>query len=377
MNAQSGLVWIMIGMFAAAFSSEVLAQLPRADSAAKQSDASPTETQKYESAVSLTDALDRATAAIRLAEKGGDNSRKKLAEAEFYAQQAVEFDPASAKADFIFARMNHLVGHTRDAFSQVRRYVSPENPEGAADWEGFKVLGDLYFEATYYVQALSKYRRAVDLNPSEPSILIAMSRCALKMAKRKEALVYAKEGVRLDPSSAEAFQVLSEVLVATGELDEAKQAVHAAIDRTRAGLRDQPASMKELNRLQRLHLALQEVIRGQLNKESANPAYYLEYADSAMESGEVSLHMHMIGIQQMLEKGISAGEPASSAALIERYAEYSANVMMHKKAIEVLEKYLESHPEDAAATAAIESLQAGKLTDDKSATASAGGSITP
>jgi len=321
-----------------------------------QSPAPAQEPPSFEPARDLSDALQRATAAVREAEERGPDSVAKFKEAQFYTREAFKFDPVNAKAEFISGRLNRLINRTRDAFSQVQKYV--KTPEGSVDWEGFKVLGDLHYEGKYYVQADAKYRRAAQLAPGEPSVYIAWSRCNLKLAKRELAIRYARKAVELDPTSADPYEALAEALVEDKQFDEAKAATIAAMRQTRLQLRDNPADVQLLTRLQAGHQSLQGILTSLIRKDATVGAYYVEYSNSVAEALEFNRLITLHRLQFSLEQGIVATQPNTPPQLIERYAEVSAAVMKNKRAVEVLEKYLQAHPLDETATKAVEKLKA-------------------
>ena len=101
--------------------------------------------------------------------------------------------------------MNRMMGRGRDAFTQIEQYIK-NTVEGKTDWEAFKILGDLHYENTYYIQARQKYQRAGVLNPNEPSIYIGLARARMKLAQRQGAIEAAKMAVTLDAMSAEAHE---------------------------------------------------------------------------------------------------------------------------------------------------------------------------
>ena len=213
----------------------------------------------YPAPADLKDALDRATEAIREAERGGPDMQAKLQEAEHYVVAALGLDAANLRADFINGRMNMLIGRSRDAFGQVSSYAS--SPEGAKDWEAFKILGDLLLQGTYYVQAEAKYKQALELNPNEASIYIGLAECARNRGRRLDAITYAQQAQQLDPSSAEAYDAYAEALQAQGMLEEAREAVRASIGLTQTALRDRPTDTALLSKLYTRYGSLQNILQ--------------------------------------------------------------------------------------------------------------------
>lgn len=312
----------------------------------------------FEPAGSLTLALERALAAVRAAEKGGPDARAKFLEARFYNQEALKYDQVNLKAGFISARLNILMGQTRLAFSEVRDYTK-KSAEGSVDWEAYRILGDLHFAGTYYVQAEAHYREAARLAPSEPSIFVGLSKCALKQAKRPMAVQFAQKAVQLDPRSAENLEVFSEALVENSMLPDAKTAIVRARDLTRAELQEDPSSLQLLARLQTEHQSLQKIIRAQLRKDSSDGRLYLEMTESMLEAADLNRLTVLHQLQGNLQVGLEATQPKTPPELIAKYAEVSAALHKHREAIETLEKYLEKNPLDEAARQSLDMLKAG------------------
>ena len=318
------------------------------------------EDQEYEPARNLADALERALRAVRVAEhpsvKPGDKARA-MRETYFYIQEAEQFEPSNHKAEFIAGRLNRLVGRSRDAFGQVQGYV--KSPEGSVDWEGFKILGDLFQEGSYYVQAATKYSRAAQLAPREASIFMSWSRCCLSQTRRAEAITLAEQAVQLDSLSAEPHEVLADALLADQKLIAAKSSIRAAIERTRLDLREDPASHALLTDARRQYQVLQKILDTILNTDPANGSVYLEFTEAALAYSEVYRRLILHELQKRLKEGILRTQPKTPPELIEKFAEISATTMRHEQAVKVLQGYLEKNPLDETARRALRTLEVG------------------
>ncbi len=319
------------------------------------------EDHEFEPASNLADALERALRAVRVAEqpsvKPGDKAQA-MREADFYVQEAEGFEPNNYKAEFIAGRLNRLIGRSRDAFRQVQDYVS-KSPEGSVDWEGFKILGDMFLAGTYYVQAATKFSRAAQLAPKEASIFISWSRCCLAQGKRSEAITLAEQAVQLDSLSAEPHGVLANALLADQKLIEAKSSIRTAIERTHLELREDPASQVLLGDLRRRYQSLQEILDKLLKNDPTDGSVYLELADAALAYSDVYRRLVLHELQRRLKDGIQATQPKTPPELIERFAEFSAAIMKHEQAVKVLQTYLEANPLDETARRTLRRLEVG------------------
>lgn len=317
----------------------------------------------YPAPADLEDALDRATEAIREAERGGADMQAKLKEAEHYVVAALGLDPANLRAEFINGRMNMLIGRARDAFSQVSSYAS--SPEGAKDWEAFKIWGDLLLQGTYYVQAEAKYKQARELNPNEASIYIGLAECASNRGRRLDAITYAQRAQQLDPSSADGYDAYAGALQAQGMLEEAREAVRAAIGLTQTALRDQPADTALLFKLYARYGSLQSILQTLVQegrRAGADPSLYtehvLEYVETVLAKTEIGrlLAVHQVWIA--LEGTIASGESSPPPELVYKLAELSLVIRQYDRAVELLEEVLAADATDAKARALLEELRA-------------------
>jgi len=309
------------------------------------------EAPQFKTPADLDEALRLALEAVRQAEKRGSDFQEKLKEASFYTQAAYQFDPRNrnAKAKFISARMNILVGRSRDAFSQINEYV--RSPEGEADpelWEAFRILGDLYFEGGYYVQAETKYTKAKDLNPTDAKIHIGRCRCALKRGgKPREAIGFAQAAIQNDPALPEAHDVYAEALFRNQLLDQARQAIRDAIDRTRTRLRDNPGDTALLAGLVARYQFHQQILKTVIHRDPTAAQAYRDLAQVALEQADIQRMQVMHEVLAILEQGIAATEPNTPSALVHDYAGMLAGVGQLDQAVAALEKQLAVDPADA------------------------------
>ena len=304
-----------------------------------------TEALQFKTPADLDEALRLALEAVRQAEKRGSDFEEKLKEANFYTQAAIQNDPGNAKARFISARLNILVGRSRDAFSQINEYV--RSPEGEADpelWEAFRILGDLYFEGGYYVLAEAKYKKAERLNPTDAGIHIGLCRCALKRGRPGEAIGFAQAAIQDDPALPEARDAYAEALFRNQDLDQARQAIRDAIDRTRTRLRDNPSDTALLAGLVARYQFHQQVLKAVIQRDPTAAQAYRDLAQVALEHADTRRMQVMHQVLAILEQGIAATEPNTPSALVHDYAGVLAGLGRLDQAVAALEKQLVVDP---------------------------------
>lgn len=315
----------------------------------------------YPPAANLDEALRMALEAIREVEKDSIGSKDMLAKADFYTQEAFRFDPTNRKAEYITGRMNRLIGRSRDAFSQVSKYV--RSPEGSVDWEAIKILGDMHYAGRYYVQAEGKYRRAAKLAPDEPSIYVGWSRNCIKRGQRNEAVDFARKAAKLDPTDVDAYTVLAEALQKANRYAEAVDASKAALRQLQGRLNDNPGDLQLLMLVSYRHKALQEILRGLMNKSPTTASAYTDYVHSLMESSRIDRIIKTHEMRKATANGIEATQPDTPPELIQQFVQFSLSLNQQDDAIEVLEAYLEQKPGDPTILQAIEKLRAPSAKD--------------
>ncbi|HUU85844.1 MAG TPA: hypothetical protein VM243_20290 [Phycisphaerae bacterium] len=310
----------------------------------------------------LKDALDRATAAVRAAEERGPDAGDKLQEAEFYVQTALSMEPANPRAEFLNGRMNILIGRSRDAYTQISNYAASD---GSADWEAFKVLGDLHLQGKYYVLAEAKYKQALELNPTNVSVLIGLAQCANARAKRAEAIEYATRALRLDNTSAEAYDAYAAAQSAQGNLEEARQAIRAAIALTQTAMRERPDDVALLTKLYTRFGTLQknlDSLRLQASAPGSDPNMLaertLEFVETVQARTEVARVLAMRQLTDLLERAIKQDKSGPPPKLVYKLAQLALITEQHEPAIELLEEVLAVDGADARALELLDELRA-------------------
>ena len=107
-------------------------------------------------------------------------------------------------------------GPLRENGATVRKEDLPDNPEELA------LLGDKYFEAGNYNEAVQAYEKAIQLSPNDVDTYNDLG-LALHYLKRSDAAEeILRKGTRVNPSYQRIWLSLGFVLMSTGQQEEAK-----------------------------------------------------------------------------------------------------------------------------------------------------------
>ncbi len=100
----------------------------------------------------------------------------------------------------------------------------PRNPELQAN------LGDIYFENNRFEQAVERYRKVLELNPSDVDTYNDLGLALHYTGRSGNALDTLKKGVKVDPSYQRIWLSLGFVLASAGRNEEARKALNTAVD---------------------------------------------------------------------------------------------------------------------------------------------------
>jgi len=322
----------------------------------------PTVATKFPPAANLGEALTKALDAIRLAEKQGSNYDQKLAEASFYTQAALGFDQNHPKANFVAARISILLGRPREAFTKINDYAV--TPDGNGDWEAFRILGDLHYAGGYYEQAITKYRRAITLNPSEARTYVGLCRALGKRGQRREALETARTAVEKDPALPEAYDVSMSALMEIDQYDLALDAARSAISHTKDKLAQDPQNLTLIQNLRQRRQNEQTILGVLLKRNIEDPAkpaavdLYKNYVLSVLDQAEANRMLAAHQALGVLEKGLSVGRPPPAGALLDVYVDTAIHLDLRRRATQKLEEYAKADPSNSAVSKALARLKA-------------------
>jgi tetratricopeptide (TPR) repeat protein len=312
-------------------------------------------TQVLEPATNADDALKRARQAIKKAEERGTDATTQLDIAKAYLQQADRFDANDAVIEYLYARMNILVGYRREGFKKIDDYVL--TAEGRNDWEAYKILGDLHLQAKYYVMAEDKYKIALRLAPNEPSIFIGLARVATKRSLRQDALEYAAKAVELNPRDAEAHEIHAAALATLSRFDLAKAAIQKAIDQTQSELSQDLGNRSKLDLFQKRLETLQQVLKAIIDRDPKAATAYVELHKCM----NLQIQARNLADEQssfeVLKQGVEKTRPDTPSDLMFEYALQASKFGRTQDAITLLEDHLKDHSSDDKAKEMLEMLR--------------------
>jgi TolB-like protein/DNA-binding winged helix-turn-helix (wHTH) protein/tetratricopeptide (TPR) repeat protein len=136
---------------------------------------------------------------------GKSNSGAEIEESIRYFEEALNRDPRFAPAYVGVARANSALStifmgarpeDAREAAMSAIRKALELDPDSA---EAHVILADLQEQQWHWTEAEAEYRRALDLNSSNPAAHKGLSGWMLRQGRTDEALTWAKRGRELDP----------------------------------------------------------------------------------------------------------------------------------------------------------------------------------
>jgi TolB-like protein/DNA-binding winged helix-turn-helix (wHTH) protein/Flp pilus assembly protein TadD len=136
---------------------------------------------------------------------GKSNSGAEIEESIRYFEEALNRDPRFAPAYVGVARANSALStifmgarpeDAREAAMSAIRKALELDPDSA---EAHVILADLQEQQWHWTEAEAEYRRALELNSSNPAAHKGLSGWMLRQGRTDEALTWAKRGRELDP----------------------------------------------------------------------------------------------------------------------------------------------------------------------------------
>lgn len=141
------------------------------------------------------------------------------------AKRAAELDPKNAEALRLAASNAEALGLLQDAENSLRQAISVAPDDGGAEFD----MGDFLTRQSRYSDAVSHYRNAARLLPTEPRASLALGRALLKTAHTPadidEARASLAASARLNPRDLRVWVALGEALIRESRWDEARKAL--------------------------------------------------------------------------------------------------------------------------------------------------------
>jgi len=266
-------------------------------------------------------------------------------------------DPANPWLGYLYGRMYAFSARKGDAIDQLRRFV--ETREGRNEWKAFRLLGDL-FAAEFPRLATTNYRRAVELNPIEPSALMGLSVCAGKTGDRDEALRLARQAAETDGRRTVRYiSHLAKTLASMKQRDEAEREALSALRLAEKDVGDRPGVRGPLQTLAAQYDLLIDIVGGRIGETAGvNADDYIRISDYMALRTEVAEQLARHDRLTILQHGMDAAKANPSPLLVERYAAALAEVGRTDEAIAQLEKLLALEPDNAPAKERLSKLRA-------------------
>ncbi|NUQ00706.1 MAG: tetratricopeptide repeat protein, partial [Armatimonadetes bacterium] len=142
---------------------------------------------------------------------------------EAFKQAATKF-PAHRRMQVGLGEAQLLAGQAKDAVATFQKAIAMD-PEAT---DGYLGLVDAYLKIPYRDKAITVARRAADVLPGEPAVLVKLAEARLADGRLGFALDAAQKAVQAGRQSAEAQQILGEVYFAQNAYDQAVAAFEAA-----------------------------------------------------------------------------------------------------------------------------------------------------
>ncbi|MCO6436064.1 MAG: hypothetical protein J5J06_03160 [Phycisphaerae bacterium] len=194
-----------------------------------------------------------------------EQARKQLDEAVFSLVQRAPTDPRLLLYE---AQRKVWAGNGGQALALAQKFV--RTPEGASDWRGHRLIGDLLVN-DFAQLARSSYERALQLHPDEPSILLGLSICDGKLGRRDEAVEWARRAAAVRPTPNTLGQLANAQALAeqwSDAVSSAERAVALARERALA----EPGQRPPLETLDRLLGLSVEISRQRMRRQESKVA---------------------------------------------------------------------------------------------------------
>jgi tetratricopeptide (TPR) repeat protein len=160
----------------------------------------------------------------RLARMAEDPARA----AEYYGQ-ALDLDPANARYREALAEALYLCKQYREAVDTLRTLL--QAPKYAAPAWVHTMLGDCCLALDQPREARAAYAAAKDLAPADSRAWVNLAKVSLALSEAPRAITSAREALRLDSRSLDAYLVLGCALLKDGQAPKAVQVLAPAAEK--------------------------------------------------------------------------------------------------------------------------------------------------
>jgi tetratricopeptide (TPR) repeat protein len=151
-------------------------------------------------------------------------SLKRFEEAAASFQTAVQLDPAYAAGWVNLAHAHFRLGDVKRTVRALRRGLRA-HPEHL---DLLKMLGQIYQEQKKFQRALACQQQVLHLAPNDPNALMRAMQCHSRLGHLPQAQDCVKRLLTLEPDNLTYYEMLVELQLANGQLQEAEQVLQSA-----------------------------------------------------------------------------------------------------------------------------------------------------
>lgn len=337
-------------LLAVVLSAQAAAQPFPSDRPADSAQTNAIDATSGEPAISIEEAIRRATKALDRLELQEDESKVRAAieEVDRSIEAVRDADPAHPHLPFLLGRAYTMIGRPGDAIEQLRAFV--ESASGRNEWRAYALLGDL-FVGEYPSLARANYAKARVLNSREPGVLFGLSVAAMKLGEHEEAIRLGREALEAEGGHSIRYgSHLAMLLRSDGRWDEALLQAEATIAQARDEVDAQPGAVAPLLALDVQYKLLISILRNRLgDSDPARSQDYLRVASLIRERAHVAEALALHDALRMVTLGVESTAPDTPVSLLERYAILLAEVGRADDAVSAFEKLREVDPKNQAA----------------------------
>lgn len=302
----------------------------------------------FEPPTDIEDALDKALVDIRSAEGRGPNSQEAFQRSGKYLDYAYQQDRNNLRLKYYIARRMILADQAAQALSTLKDWTNSR--EGASDWEAFLILGKLYGAGEYHKLAKPMLDTALALNPQEPSILLALSKCEAKLLHPAEAARRAKEAIQLlgeDKAGPAAYLLFANALMLNKQLDDADRAAQLAVDIAAAAVRNTIGSVPSLKTFDQCLLLSRQIKLALLKERQTDWNIWLQISAVTQQRATVAMHLATHEAFAISWEGLQAAGDNAPEPLILDVVRLLLRLGRQDQAISVADQMLKLHPDNA------------------------------
>jgi tetratricopeptide (TPR) repeat protein len=142
-------------------------------------------------------------------------------------KRALELDPKNILHYYWVGALYHFLKRREEAISIYQKAILVAD---ANDFQLYTNLGDVYSELGYWSEAITNFKKAIELNPTDTNPHSGLGKVYYILGHTDEAIVTLQKAVQLDPDDANLHSMLGYVYYALGREDEAIMTLQKAIE---------------------------------------------------------------------------------------------------------------------------------------------------